>query len=452
MAERGAARSPKLPVQPLPMSWGRAVLEGSASGALGSLIGVLLALIGVFALGMPYEVAGVGSYEWNDLYPRNVLGGMMLWGAVMGSIAVALRLLARQHAVRLADRSADGHRPPAYERSALARSWIITLFWIVLALEVFVGGILLVIALVMLFSDPGTESLIFLAAVGIPVLAGVAFLVGGRRVLQPRWAARWENIRERWPATSAEPFLTRVPRASALTERVGWASSILFGLALISGLLSMILLTRRTWSSSGQEVETVSASAPGYATGIWLGIACGALLLLALLAFLVEQTLAALRRRTEFRRHLDGRADDAHDAAREALTAPPGSFLGLALTVISGALVPFALGADISLLDPTAAMRAEIAVVRWALVPAALFGVLGALILICGRHAKTRQQTDLLAAFPGIDPIPALAPGTSRTDSDKESFHRAGPDEEIDVEASLRRARDTAHVFGDVEG
>lgn len=214
----------------------------------------------------------------------------------------------------------------------------------------------------------------------------------------------------------------------------------------------MILLTRRTWSSSGQEVETVSASAPGYATGIWLGIACGALLLLALLAFLVEQTLAALRRRTEFRRHLDGRADDAHDAAREALTAPPGSFLGLALTVISGALVPFALGADISLLDPTAAMRAEIAVVRWALVPAALFGVLGALILICGRHAKTRQQTDLLAAFPGIDPIPALAPGTSRTDSDKESFHRAGPDEEIDVEASLRRARDTAHVFGDVEG
>lgn len=99
----------------------------------------------------------------------------MLWGAGIYMIAVVLRLLARQHAVRLADRTAEEHRPPAYERAALARSWIITLFWVVLMAEVLLGAVAMVIAVLMLVSDPSGGSAIFFAAVEVPVLSGVAF-------------------------------------------------------------------------------------------------------------------------------------------------------------------------------------------------------------------------------------------------------------------------------------
>ncbi|WP_460475806.1 hypothetical protein [Brachybacterium huguangmaarense] len=442
-ADRRAARDARErgPVRPLPMPWWRALLESAARAATWSAAGAVGALVPVIGVAAPYEVAQFGSELWNDAYPRNVAGGLLIWLPVAGALAIVLTLASRQAVMRLAERHASEFRPPAYERADVASSWLQTCRSII-SLAQWLVGVMAVGCIAVVIMDPEFWSMLFAGIFTGLFLVNYLLLRLISRVLQPRWAARWQRIRSRWPGTTSKKRVTVVPVRSFWADRLGRLSAIAIGGATLCFVGATMLLAEP--GGIGESAEIVETTSVRYPLGVIVGILCAVLLAVLLIALVLETALREIRRLGDIRRHAGGRADSEEDAAREVLRPDPGVFVGIGLSVLSGVAVCAALGADVTGLDLDASDMAQLAVMRWAWVPAIGCGILGLAVLTIGRHAQMPVCRDLLAAFPTIDPVAALT-YVPPTDSDSTGTHAvAGPDDKIDVKASLRAARDRA--------
>lgn len=430
----------------MPLSWTRALLSATATAIGWAALGAPAALPLALAIALPYESVGLGDPVWSDSLPRHVIGGgALVWGGVGGALALIAHCLSGQQAVRVADHCASEIRPPADERAELARSWVITWHTTMWVAQWFVG-ILLFCAVVVVVMDPDDFAFGATAALGVLFCCDLLLMRLCTRVLQPRWAARWDDIRSRWPRTSSQRRVVTVPRAPLVSVRLLTVVGTLTATGVLSGLIAVALLLRG--GGPGEHAEFVTGPPARLAAGHDLGVVSGVLLALAVLGFVCSVIIEDLGRIAAARRCRRGLPDSVEDAARELVGSTPGEGIGAILLVFAGLFLTVALGADDPLAMTPPEDAVDLTVMRWMYVPAAVLGLLGIGILTLFGHARAVLRRDLLAAFPTVDPVRAVTRIRGQRKR-ADTFVPADDEDRVDHGASMKLSRDEARGIYD---
>jgi hypothetical protein len=397
------------PVAPLPVSVPRALLSGVAWALLWTGLNAAVTLAGLFVLpvvlGM-FAPSG-GTFYLTDRVPRSYLGVGMLVALVAGAGGGITLLLHRLWEDRVLTADADRSRPVVAERVRHARSLPSLLLWIGFLTGVVMAplGVIALIAALGTGWPPAT-----LISLGMIVVGGglIALTRTRRAHVREDWEQRWPQITERWPRTSSQVkaiSAARDSRGSATVSRLAGISA-----ALAIGCLIWFAIA----AGSGFDLAR-SAGLPEWVAPLPIGAVFIAIAVAAGALGAFVSTLRRLRDYRAFEQDAQAAAREitAGDrtpvaAGREILSPHPVRSPAILLALLAGQLITFAFTPRMTASQWGTDYLDVIEGWQALLVPGLALLVLSAALLALSAHRIGPHRARILAAFPDIDPVPAL--------------------------------------------